>query len=96
MAERDQLGLRALRLLAATCRTPGTRWVIRRLRGLLKGRLVSCEHQPGVPPHPGSAAIPGRAYYALTDAGRMLIEVTAEADRWERRWYSQLERGRDL
>jgi DNA-binding HxlR family transcriptional regulator len=114
MAAGDQLGLRALRLLAedwmvsvlaglaAGPMRPAElegdlphaahSVVIRRLRGLLERGLVSREHQPGVPPHPGSAAIPGRAYYALTDAGRTLLEVTAEADRWERRWYSQLER----
>jgi DNA-binding HxlR family transcriptional regulator len=115
MAERDELGLRALRLLAEDWMVSvlmglaagplrpaelegglphaGHSVVIRRLRGLLEGELVSCAHHSGVPPHPGSAAIPGRAYYTLTDAGRMLLEVTAEADRWERRWYSHLERG---
>ena len=115
MAERDELGLRTLQLLAedwmvsvlrGLTRGPmrpvdlerglldgGHSVVIRRLRRLLEGELVSCEHQSGAPPHPGSTAIPHRAYYSLTDAGRMLLEVTAEADRWERRWYSQLERG---
>jgi DNA-binding HxlR family transcriptional regulator len=58
--------------------------VIRRLRRLLHGELVSCERQFGLPPHPRSAAVPRRAYYSLTDAGRMLLEVIAEADRWER------------
>ena len=67
--------------------------VIRRLRGLLDGELVSCEHQSGVPPHPGSTAVPRRAYYSLTDAGRTLGEVTSEADRWEQTWCSELERG---
>lgn len=58
--------------------------VIRRLRRLLHGELVSCERQFGLPPHPRSTAVPRRACYSLTDAGRMLLEVTAEADRWER------------
>lgn len=66
--------------------------VIRRLRRLLDSGLVSCEHQSGAPPHPGCAAIPQRAYYSLTDAGRKLFEVIAEADRWEQMWCSQLER----
>jgi DNA-binding HxlR family transcriptional regulator len=60
------------------------RRLFRRLRHLLHGELVSCERQFGLPPHPRSAAVPRRAYYSLTDAGRMLLEVTAEADRWER------------
>jgi DNA-binding HxlR family transcriptional regulator len=115
MAERDQLGLRALQLLAEdwmvsvlTGLTGGRRRpaelerglphaghsvVIRRLRHLLERELVSCEHQAGVPPHPGTTSIPHRAYYSLTDAGRMLLEVTAEADRWEQTWCSELERG---
>jgi DNA-binding HxlR family transcriptional regulator len=67
--------------------------VVRRLRRLLESELVGCERQPGVPPRLGSAAVPRRTYYSLTDAGRMLLEVTAEADRWEQAWCSQLERG---
>jgi DNA-binding HxlR family transcriptional regulator len=115
MAERDQLGLRTLQLLAEDWMVSvlggladgpirpaelerglshaGHSVVIRRLRGLLDGELVSCEHQSGVPPHPGSDAIPRRAYYSLTDAGRTLGEITAEAGRWEQTWCSQLERG---
>jgi DNA-binding HxlR family transcriptional regulator len=115
MAERDQLGLSALQLLAEdwmvsvlrgladgpirpaelerSLPDAGHSVVIRRLRRLLDSELVSCERQSGVPPHPGSAAIPRRAYYSLTDAGRMLLEVTVEADRWEQTWCSQLERG---
>jgi DNA-binding HxlR family transcriptional regulator len=115
MAERDQLGLRTLQLLAEDWMVSvltgladgpirpaelerglphaGHSVVIRRLRGLLDGELVSCEHQSGVPPHPGSTAVPRRAYYSLTDAGRTLGEVTAEADRWEQTWCPELERG---
>jgi DNA-binding HxlR family transcriptional regulator len=115
MAERDQLGLRTLQLLAEDWMVSvltgladgpirpaelerglphaGHSVVIRRLRGLLDGELVSCEHQSGVPPHPGSTAVPRRAYYSLTDAGRTLGEVTSEADRWEQTWCSELERG---
>jgi DNA-binding HxlR family transcriptional regulator len=115
MAERDQLGLRTLQLLAEDWMVSvlrgladgpirpaelerglshaGHSVVIRRLRRLLDSELVSCERQSGVPPHPGSAAIPRQAYYSLTDAGRMLFEVTAEADLWERTWCSELERG---
>jgi DNA-binding HxlR family transcriptional regulator len=115
MAERDELGLRTLQLLAEDWMVSvlggldggpirpaelerslphvGHSVVIRRLGRLLEGELVSLKHQPGVPPHPGSTAVARRAYYSLTDAGRTLGEVSAEADRWERRWYSELERG---
>jgi DNA-binding HxlR family transcriptional regulator len=115
MAERDQLGLRTLQLLAEDWMVSvlrglahgpmrpgdlerglsdgGHSVVIRRLRHLLDSELVSIERQSGVPPHPGSAAIPRRAYYSLTDAGRALGEITAEADRWEQTWCSRLERG---
>jgi DNA-binding HxlR family transcriptional regulator len=67
--------------------------VVRRLRRLLDSELVTCERQPAVRQHPGSKAIPRGTYYSLTDAGRMLLEVTAEADHWEQAWCSQLERG---
>ena len=115
MAERDQLGLRALGLLAEDWMVSvmrgltdgpirpaelegalphaGHSVVVRRLRRLLDSELVSCERHSGVPPRPGIAAIPRRVYYSLTDAGRMLLEVTAAADRWEQEWCSQLERG---
>ena len=115
MAERGQLGLRALRLLAEDWMVSvmrgltdgpirpaelegalphaGHSVVVRRLRRLLDSELVSCERHSGVPPRPGIAAIPRRVYYSVTDAGRMLLEVTAAADRWEQEWCSQLERG---
>jgi DNA-binding HxlR family transcriptional regulator len=67
--------------------------VMRRLRHLLDNELVTYERQPGVPPHARSAGIPRRAHYSLTDAGRMLLEVPAEAGRWEQRWCAQAERG---
>ncbi len=115
MAQRDQLGLRVLQLLAEDWMVSvltglaegpmrpaeleralphaGHAVVIRRLRRLLEGKLVTREHQAGLPPHPGSRAIPHRAYYSLTDPGRTLLEVTAEADRWEQAWCSRLDRG---
>jgi DNA-binding HxlR family transcriptional regulator len=66
--------------------------VMRRLRHLLDNELVTYEHLPGQPPHAHSAGIPHEAHYDLTDAGRMLLEVPAEADRWEQAWCSQAER----
>ena len=67
--------------------------VMRRLRRLLERELVTYERQPGLPPHAHSAGIPRRAHYSLTDAGRMLLEVPAEAGRWEQRWCAQAEHG---
>lgn len=67
--------------------------VIRRLRRLLDNGAAHCERRPGVPPHAGSDAVPRRAYYSLSDAGATLLQLTAEAERWEQRWYSLLERG---
>jgi DNA-binding HxlR family transcriptional regulator len=67
--------------------------VMRRLRHLLERELVTYERQPGLPPHARSAPIPREAHYHLTDAGRMLLEIIAEAGRWERRWCTQAERG---
>jgi DNA-binding HxlR family transcriptional regulator len=114
MSQQDQLGVRALKLLAEEWmvavlrgladgalrpaeleqRFPdaGHSVLILRLRHLLDGELVTCEHQPGAPPHARSAGIPHQAHYSLSDAGRMLLEVTAEACRWEQIWCSQLER----
>jgi len=66
--------------------------VIRRLRHLLDSELVTYEHRPGVPPHAHEAGVPHEAHYNLTDAGRMLLEVTAEANHWEQTWCSQGER----
>jgi DNA-binding HxlR family transcriptional regulator len=63
-----------------------------RLRHLLDSELVTYEHQPGLPPHAQDAGIPHEAHYNLTDAGRMLLEVTAEAGRWEQAWCPQDER----
>jgi DNA-binding HxlR family transcriptional regulator len=115
MAERDQLGARALALLSEDWMVAvleglaggpmrpaeleralpraGHSVVFRRLRRLLDDDLAIREHQRGVPPRRGSAAIPQRAYYSLTDAGCALLEVSADADRWERRWCSRRERG---
>jgi DNA-binding HxlR family transcriptional regulator len=66
--------------------------VMRRLRHLLDRALVIHEHRPGQPPHARSAPIPHEAHYELTDAGRALLEVPAEARRWEGTWCSQDER----
>ena len=66
--------------------------VMRRLRHLLDNGLVTHEHRPGQPPHPHCAPIPHEAHYDLTDAGHALLEVTAEAGRWEQTWCSQAER----
>jgi DNA-binding HxlR family transcriptional regulator len=66
----------------------GHSMVMRRLRQLLDSGLVTYEHRPGQPPHPRSAPIPHEAHYKLTDAGRLLLEVIAEAARWERAWCS--------
>jgi DNA-binding HxlR family transcriptional regulator len=107
MSQPDQLGVRALKLLAEEWMVAilrglaegalrpaelerelpdgGHAAVMRRLRHLLESELVSYEHRPGLPPHARSAAIARQAHYSLTDAGRMLLEVPAEAARWERR-----------
>ncbi len=114
MSRQDQLGVRALKLLAEEWmaavlegladgalrpaelerRLPdaGHSVVMRRLRHLLDSKLVTYEHLPGQPPHAHSAGIPHEAHYDLTDAGRALLEVTAEAGRWEQTWASQDER----
>ena len=115
MSQQDQLGVRALKLLAEEWMVAilhglaegalrpaelerglpdgGHSLVMRRLRHLLERELVTYERQPGLPPHAHSAGIPRRAHYSLTDAGRMLLEVPAEAGRWEQRWCAQAERG---
>jgi DNA-binding HxlR family transcriptional regulator len=68
--------------------------VDRRLRRLLAHGLVGHEHRPGRPPRSPRAAVPRQARYHLTRAGGMLLEVAAEAERWESRWCSQQERRR--
>ena len=114
MSRPDQLGVRALKLLAEESmvavlhglgdgalrpaeleqRLPsaGHSLVMRRLRHLLDWELVTYEHRPGRPPRARSAGTPHRAHYNLTDAGRMLLEVTAAAGCWEDTWCSQVER----
>jgi DNA-binding HxlR family transcriptional regulator len=113
MSQRDQLGARALELLAEQWMIPvlqalsdgstrpaelerrlphvGHSTVIRRLRRLLDSELVTYERRPGTPPHARSAGTPQEAHYELTDAGRMLLEVTAHARRWERIWCARTE-----
>ncbi len=115
MSRQDQLGVRALKLLAEEwmvailrglaegARRPaelerglpdgGHSLVMRRLRHLLDNQLVTYERRPGLPPHARSAPVPREAHYSLTEAGRMLLEVPAEAGRWERRWCAQAEHG---
>lgn len=115
MIQSDQLGVRALKLLAEQsmvavlhalaegARRPaeleqvltdgGHTVLMRRLRHLLDRHLVSYERQPGQPPHARSAGVPRQAHYRLTDSGRMLLEVPAEADRWEQRWFPHAKRG---
>ncbi|MCW3056434.1 MAG: HxlR-like helix-turn-helix [Solirubrobacterales bacterium] len=114
MSQPDQLGVRALKLLAEDWMVPvirglaggvvrpakleralpraGHSAVGRRLRRLLASGLVSHEHRPGLPPRSPRAAIPREARYHLTRAGRTLLEVADEAERWESRWCSQAER----
>jgi DNA-binding HxlR family transcriptional regulator len=114
MSQQDQLGVRALKLLAEESmvavlrgladgalrpaelerRLPdaGHSTLMRRLRHLLDSELVTYEHRPGLPPHARSAPIPHEAHYNLTDAGRMLLDLAAEAGRWEHTWCSRDER----
>src|ERR1700719_1163074 len=114
MRQQDQLGVRALKLLAEESMVAvlrglaegalrpaelehalpdvGHSLVMRRLRHLLDSELVTYEHQPGQPPHAHIAGIPHEAHYGLTEAGRMLLEVIAEAVRWEQNWCSHDER----
>jgi DNA-binding HxlR family transcriptional regulator len=114
MSRQDQLGMRALQLLAEESMVTilrglvdgalrpaelehavpdaGHSMVMRRLRQLLDSELVTYEHLPGQPPHARSAPIPQEAHYSLSDAGRELLEVTAEAGRWDQTWCSQDER----
>lgn len=66
--------------------------VMRRLRHLLEHGLVSYEYLPGRPSRTGGAGIPHEAHYHLTDAVPALLEIVAQADRWERTWCSQDER----
>jgi DNA-binding HxlR family transcriptional regulator len=105
MAERDQLGLSALELVAdrrmvrvLTELSAGPirptqleralpqashSVLMRRLRHLVGNGLAGCEQEAGIPPRPGAPAVPRRAFYGLTDAGERLLDVAAEADRWE-------------
>jgi DNA-binding HxlR family transcriptional regulator len=84
----------ALRPAELDRRLPGVAHsvVMRRLRRLLDSELVVYEHRPGQPPHARSVAIPHEARYDLTDAGRLLLGVSAEASRWEQTWCAQDER----
>jgi DNA-binding HxlR family transcriptional regulator len=81
----------ALRPAELERRLPAAHSVLgERLRRLLEEQLVSYERQAGMPPHAHAAAVPHQAHYGLSDAGRMLLEVTGEACRWEAVWYAPL------
>jgi DNA-binding HxlR family transcriptional regulator len=57
--------------------------VFERLNRLVDLGLLSHEHRPGEPPHSDSAGVPQRALYGLRDAGRALLDVVAQAERWD-------------
>ncbi len=60
--------------------------VFERLGRLLDCGVLSYEHQAGTPPRAHKAGVPRRALYGLRDAGRALLEIPAQAERWERAW----------
>jgi DNA-binding HxlR family transcriptional regulator len=70
----------------------GHSMVMRRLRRLLDRGLVSYERQRGVPPRACKPGVSHQARYDLTKPGRMLLEIAAEAARWEQMWRSPAER----
>jgi DNA-binding HxlR family transcriptional regulator len=70
----------------------GHSMVMRRLRRLLDSGLVSYERQRGVPPRSSLPGVPHQTRYDLTKPGRMLLEIAAEAARWEQMWSSPAER----
>jgi DNA-binding HxlR family transcriptional regulator len=57
--------------------------VFERLNRLVDLGLLSHEHRPGEPPHSDSAGVPQRALYGLRDAGRAVLDVVAQAERWD-------------
>jgi DNA-binding HxlR family transcriptional regulator len=63
--------------------------VFERLNRLVDLGLLSHEHRPGEPPHSDSAGVPQRALYGLRDAGRELLDVVAQAERWDAACRSQ-------
>jgi DNA-binding HxlR family transcriptional regulator len=60
--------------------------VFERLGRLLDCGVLSYEHQAGTPPRAHKAGVPQRALYGLEGAGRALLEVPAQGERWERAW----------
>jgi DNA-binding HxlR family transcriptional regulator len=60
--------------------------VFERLGRLLDYGVLSYEHQAGSPPRAHAAGVPRRALYGLRDAGRELLEIPAQGERWERAW----------
>lgn len=63
--------------------------VFERLNRLVDLGLLSHEHRPGEPPRSDSSGVPRRAFYGLRDAGRALLEVVAQAERWDATCRSQ-------
>jgi len=57
-----------------------------RLRRLLDSGVLSYEHRAGTPPHAHKAGVPQRTLYGLRDAGRALLDIPAQGERWERAW----------
>jgi len=64
----------------------GRSLVMRRLRKLSESGLVHRERGPGSDGHGEDEPGHVETHYELTEAGRTLLEVAAEAARWERAW----------
>jgi DNA-binding HxlR family transcriptional regulator len=60
--------------------------VFERLRRLLDSGVLSYEHRAGTPPQAHKAGVPQRTLYGLRDAGRALLDIPAQGERWERAW----------
>jgi DNA-binding HxlR family transcriptional regulator len=60
--------------------------VFERLRRLLDSGVLSYEHRAGTPPQAHRAGVPQRTLYGLRDAGRALLDIPAQGERWERAW----------
>jgi DNA-binding HxlR family transcriptional regulator len=84
----------ALRPAQLERRLPGVghSMIMRRLRRLLDRGLVSHERQRGAPPRACRPGVSHQARYDLTTPGQMLLEIAAEAARWEQVWSASIER----